>query len=415
VTGCILAATGLLGHIMSERGVTRRAILKSAWSATTLALPGVVGATSPSRASDGMLQPAEREAISDVAYTYMAQYDIPGLSIAVAKDGEVVHAEGFGVVSRLLGASVNSSHLFRIASVGKPITAVGIFALVEQGRLSPTDRVFGEHGILSEYQPPASDQYVGEITINHLLTHTVGGWGNDQDDPMFAHRDMDHRHLIAWTLENLPLLRQPGTRYAYSNFGYCLLGRIIEKVTGQSYADYIHQSVLVPSQAQGMRIAGNALQDRADSEVVYHRQEGDGLPYGMNVARMDSHGGWLASPLDLVRFMKRVYAPAQGAAILKSETVSAMTTPSVVNPHYARGWFVTGPNRWHSGSLPGTSSMMVQTPSGLCWAALANSRDRFSTSVDGLDKALWMMFSKLKAWEAPTRACTHENGWCARL
>jgi CubicO group peptidase (beta-lactamase class C family) len=236
--------------MMNERGVTRRAILKSAGSATTLALPGVVGTTSPSRASDGMLRPEERDAISDVAYNYMAQFDIPGLSVAVAKDGEVVYAEGFGVVSPLLGARINSSHLFRIASISKPITAVGIFTLVEQGRLSPTDRVFGEHGILSEYQPPANDQFVGEITIDHLLTHTVGGWGNDKDDPMFVHQDMDHRHLIAWTLENLPLSRQPGTRYAYSNFGYCLLGRIIEKVTGQSYADYIHQSVLVPSQAR---------------------------------------------------------------------------------------------------------------------------------------------------------------------
>jgi CubicO group peptidase (beta-lactamase class C family) len=116
-----------------------------------------------------MLQPEERDAISDVAYNYMAQFDIPGLSVAVAKDGEVVYAEGFGVVSPLLGAKINSSHLFRIASISKPITAVGIFTLVEQGRLSPTDRVFDEHGILSEYQLPANDQFVGEITIDHLL------------------------------------------------------------------------------------------------------------------------------------------------------------------------------------------------------------------------------------------------------
>ena len=209
----------------------------------------MVGTTSPSQASDGTLQPDEREAISDVAHTYMAQFDIPGLSVAVAKDGEIVYAEGFGVVSRLLGTRINPSHLFRIASISKPITAVGIFALVEQGRLSTTDRVFGEHGILSEYQLPANNQFLGEITLDHLLTHTVGGWGNDKDDPMFVHQDMDHRHLIAWTLENMPLLQQPGTRYVYSNFGYCLLGRIIEKITGQSYADFIHKSVLLPSQA----------------------------------------------------------------------------------------------------------------------------------------------------------------------
>ena len=370
----------------------------------------MVGTTSHSLASDGSLQPGERDAISDVAYAYMAKFNIPGLSLAIAKDGEIVHAEGFGVVSPLLETRVNPSHLFRIASISKPITAVGIFTLVEQGRLSPTDRVFGEHGILSEYQLPANDQFVGEITLDHLLTHTVGDWDSNKDDPTGVHLDMDHRHLIAWTLENLPLSQPPGARYAYSNFGYCLLGRVIEKITGQSYADYVRQSVLEPSQIQGMRIAGNALQDRADGEVIYHRQEGDGQPYAMNLARGDSSGGWLASPADLIRFINHIYG---NEAILKPGTVSAMTTPSVVNPHYARGWFVSEPNRWHSGSMPGTSSIMVHTPSGLCWAALANSRDSYSRSVVALDEAVWNMVRKVKAWDAPT--CTHENAWCARL
>jgi CubicO group peptidase (beta-lactamase class C family) len=401
--------------MMNERGVTRRAILKSALSATALTLSGMAGTTSPSQASNGALQPEERDAISAVADEYMAMFNIPGLSVAIGKDGEIVYAEGFGVVSPTLETRVHPSHLFRIASITKPITSVGIFSLVEQGRLNLADRVFGEHGILSEYQLPANDQFIGEITVDHLLTHTVGGWDNTKNDPMFAHQDMDHWHLIAWTLENLPLSQQPGTRYAYSNFGYCLLGRVIEKITGQSYADYVRQSVLEPSQIQGMRIAGNSLLDRADGEVIYHRQESDGSPYGMNVARMDSHGGWLASPRDLVRFINHVYGTAQDPAILKAETVLTMTTPPAVHHGYARGWFVTEPNRWHGGSLPGTSAIMVHTPSGLCWAALANSRDRFSRSILGLDRAVWNMVRKVKAWDAAITACTHENGWCTRL
>src|SRR5690348_15130955 len=148
-------------RLVNGFGVTRRAILRSGLSATTLALPGMVGATSTFQASDGMLQPDEHDAISDVAYAYMAKFNIPGLSVAVGKDGEIVYAEGFGVVSRLLDTRINPSHLFRIASISKPITAVGIFALVEQGQLNPTDRVFGQHGILSEYQLPANDQFIG--------------------------------------------------------------------------------------------------------------------------------------------------------------------------------------------------------------------------------------------------------------
>src|SRR5690348_13853007 len=143
---------------LAGRGLTRRAVLKSGCSATALALSSMIGTTTPSQASIGMLQPEERDAISDLAYAYMAKFDIPGLSVAVAKDGEIVYAEGFGVVSRLLGTRINPTHLFRVGSISKPITAVGIFTLVEQGRLNPTDRVFGNHGILPEYQLPANDQ-----------------------------------------------------------------------------------------------------------------------------------------------------------------------------------------------------------------------------------------------------------------
>jgi CubicO group peptidase (beta-lactamase class C family) len=200
---------------MNGRGVTRRAILKSGWSATTLAAVSGIGfgAASPSQASNAVLQPEERDALSDAAYAYMAKFKIPGLSVAIAKDGEIVYAEGFGVVSPLFETRINPSHLFRIASISKPITSVGIFTLIEQGRLSLADRVFGKHGILSEYQLPANDPFIGEITLDHLLTHTVGGWGNQKNDPMFVHQEMDHRHLVGWTLENMPLSQQPGTRY----------------------------------------------------------------------------------------------------------------------------------------------------------------------------------------------------------
>jgi CubicO group peptidase (beta-lactamase class C family) len=389
---------------MNRHGVTRRSILKSGWSATTLALSGMVyGATSQSQASEAMVQPHEHDLMSDIAYSYMSRYEIPTLSVAIAKDGEIVYAERFGVVDPLFEPRITPSHLFRIADISKPITSVGIFTLVEQGRLSPTDRVFGEHGILSEVQLPANDRFIGEITLDHLLTHTVGGWRNSLgggiDDPMFDRPDMDHLQLIAWMLENLPLSQPPGTRYAYSNFGYCLLGRVIEKITGQSYADYVRQSVLRPSQAEGMRIARNRLEERAEGEVVYHRQEGDVRgPYGLNVARMDSALGWLASPGDLVRFMINLEGTARTPGILKPETVAAMTTPSAVNPSFARGWNIAGSNRGHVGILPGTSAIMVRMGSGLCFAALANSYDRQHDSVHGLDKAVHEMVGTVKAW-----------------
>jgi CubicO group peptidase (beta-lactamase class C family) len=257
---------------MNRRRVTRRAILKSAWSASAFALSSINDAPSQTQSSNEGLQPDERSAMSDVAYTFMAKNRIPGLAVAIAKDGEIAYSEGFGLANKPFGTAVTPSHLFRIASISKPITSVAIFQLIEQGRLSLADKVFGADGILSDYDLPIDDQRIRGITIDHLLTHTAGGWTNEKSDPMFSQLGMSHRQLIVWTLANVPLLQPPGTKFAYSNFGYCVLGRVIERKTGQSYADYISHSVLRPIQVEGMRIAGNTLEQRLDNEVVYYRQ-----------------------------------------------------------------------------------------------------------------------------------------------
>src|SRR5271169_1620217 len=95
----------------------------------------------------------------------------------------------------------------------------------------------------------------------------VGGWPNDRDDPMFKNKEMSHRELINWALETPPLRTEPGYRYAYSNFGYCLPGRVIEKITKQKYDQYIINALLAPSGVSGMQIAGNTLEERAANEV----------------------------------------------------------------------------------------------------------------------------------------------------
>jgi CubicO group peptidase (beta-lactamase class C family) len=95
------------------------------------------------------------------------------------------------------------------------------------------------------------------------------------------------------------------TEYLHSNFGYCVLGRVIEKLTGRTYEAAVRERVLRPCGISSMRISGNTLAERAGREVVYYDQDGED-PYRMNVRRMDSHGGWLATPTDLVRFLVRV-------------------------------------------------------------------------------------------------------------
>jgi Beta-lactamase len=115
--------------------------------------------------------------------------------------------------------------------------------------------------------------------------------------------------------------------------------------------------------------------------------QNDGDPYGMNVRRMDSHGGWIARPADLVRFAMHVDGFATTQNILSASTIQVMSSATSANPGYAKGWAVNKyGNWWHNGSLPGTATILVRTCGGFCWAALANTRRPQSGMEGDLDQ-----------------------------
>jgi CubicO group peptidase (beta-lactamase class C family) len=355
--------------------------------------PGLSGTTLEPGASA-----SERQEMRRVAETFMGRHNVPGMEVSIARHGELVYDEAFGFADRRRGERLTPGNLFRIASVTKPITSVAIFRMIEQGRLSLRDSIFGPQGILRDtFGRPPYRRWVEDIRLEHLLTHTAGGWQNDGSDPMFRDPSIKQHELISWTIANLPIHFPPGQHYAYSNFGYCLLGRVIEKVDGRPYARYVRDEILSRCGVNEMRIAGNTLADRAEGEVVY---DGEGeQPYSMNVQRMDSHGGWLARASDLVRFAIHVDGFSEGRNILKPDTLRLMTTGSSANSGYAKGWAVNlNHNWWHNGSLPGTSSILVRTASGLCWAALANTRNAHMD--DDLDSMVWEMVRKVASWHA---------------
>ena len=360
-----------------------------------LAIPAAGLLSGRARAADTPApSKAESAIIAGTVKKFMTEHQVPGLSVAFARHGKPAFQAAFGMADEGAGEAMTHTHLFRIASISKPITAAGIFRLIEQGKLKLDDKVFGPSGLLAV----GGDPKLPDVTVHHLLTHTTGGWQNDGDDPMFRHPEMDHAELIARTLRDRPLKHAPGESYAYSNFGYCLLGRVIEKVSGKSYPGFIQESVLAPCGIGRMKIAGNTLADRVPGEVVYHGRNGED-PYRMNVRRMDAHGGWLASPTDLVKFLVRCDGGDQPSDLLKKSSFKIMMTSTQANPGYASGWAVNAvPNRWHSGSLPGTSTIAVQTASGLCWAGFTNSRSK--DLANALDRLMWGIAKSVPAWDA---------------
>ncbi|MDB5158354.1 MAG: class beta-lactamase-related serine hydrolase, partial [Mucilaginibacter sp.] len=240
-------------------------------------------------------------------------------------------------------------------------------------------------------------QWVTDITVQNLLEHTAGGWNNETEDPMFMHTEMNQAQLISWSLDNRPLANKPGTHYAYSNFGYCLLGRVIEKISGLPYQQFIQKNILAKCGITTMEIGGNTLAEKKPNEVRYYDSSEED-PYKMDARRMDSHGGWIATATDLVKFLVRVNYNSYKPELLKTGTLAEMYTPSSPDPTYAKGWNVNSANNhWHNGSLPGEQALAVNTGSGFSWAVLVNTRTGGNFSGD-LDRLMWQIKGCIKSW-----------------
>jgi N-acyl-D-amino-acid deacylase len=375
------------------------------------------------------------ESFDRIVTDLMAKWQIPGGQVAVTKDGRLVFAHGYGQADVDLKQPVQPDSLFRIASISKPITAVAVLKLAEEGRLDLDAKAFR---ILDHLKPPTGasvDPRMWDITIRELLQHS-GGWDRTKSfDPMFISTEAAQAVGVAPPASCETIIRymlgqrldfDPGTKYAYSNFGYCVLGRIIEKVTAQKYEDYVRANLLGPIGIADMRIGHTQLKDRAENEVHYYDYLGAPLvqsvfpdvtsavpaPYGdFYLEAMDSHGGWIASAADLVRFAVSIDGERQ-PAFLTPESVQIMTSrpapPLWVGEDYwyGMGWMIrpiegTSANWWHAGSLPGTRTLLVRTYHGLSWAALFNTRpppDVDSEIERELDDSLWQAANAVTAW-----------------
>src|ERR1700733_3974993 len=254
-----------------------------------LALAGVVPSRLARAQAAAGIAPAERAAMADIATAFLRDQGVPGLSVVIANCGQVAYEAGFGFADRARAEEVVPSNLFRIAIVRDLLSSVRVFTLIEKGRLTLADKVFGTAGVLgTDYGTPPYKPFVEDITIEHLLTHT-SGWPKDVPDPMFSHPGMNQAQLISWTIDNTPPTSPPGETFFLSNFGYCVLGRVIEKVTGQKYADYVRAAVLEPRGIPGRPSGVKPGAERAGGKVVYYG-EGGPDPSRQDVARTDSVG-----------------------------------------------------------------------------------------------------------------------------
>ena len=330
---------------------------------------------------------------------YMQEFSVPGLQLAYVRGASVLYSGGLGEANRAEHQPVTTKSLFRIASNSKAFTSAAIFRLVESGKLTLQDRVFAPDGILKQYSELGPHrEWIHAITVHQLLTHTCGGWSNESNDPMFEVPGKDHDQLIRWTLETHPLQNPPGEKYAYSNFGYCVLGRVIEQVSGERYPEFVRREVLRTARINDMRIGTH---NTAPDEVHYYGQAGEN-PEGFPIARMDSHGGWIATAMDMAMLLACLFSPADdegSTPILTPASLKIMTTGSAANPGYACGLCVNKVgNAWHAGRLPGTMSLMVHTHSKMSWAVVLNTSSPKPDAGPRLDRMLWEIARSVPEW-----------------
>src|SRR5579884_1059362 len=209
----------------------------------------------------------------------MNQYNVPGGALAITKNGQLLFARGYGFADTANNIAVQPDSMFRIASLSKPLTATAILTLVQDGKLSLDDKAFS---ILSDITPPPGvtpDPRLKNITVAQLLQHSGGwddtvtpdpGWIPDQvAASLGTQAPASSTDMIRYMLGQ-KLDFTPGTQYAYSDFGYTVLGRIIEHVSGMSYEQYVRTKVLLPAGITGMRIGNTLPQGQLPKEVKYY-------------------------------------------------------------------------------------------------------------------------------------------------
>jgi CubicO group peptidase (beta-lactamase class C family) len=276
---------------------------------------------------------------------FMTQANIRGGTLALIKDGRLVYARGY-TYDEPNSLQIQPTHLFRIASCTKPLTSMAIYQLIEKfndpNKLSLDSKVESiVMPLLQSKVPnapkPSNDpkpsnprqdgNYFNAITVRHLLSHQ-GGWNRDvAGEPTFYH-DPD---VAAALGVNLPISRYqlaawgvaqqmqfyPGSETHYSNFGYSLLGRVIEQMTGQTYIEAVKQRLLKPLGINHPRLSLPLAGDRAPGEVTYQVIPPENRPSmmhsdrhnvplqygGENNANFDSFGGWIMSAPDYARVL----------------------------------------------------------------------------------------------------------------
>jgi CubicO group peptidase (beta-lactamase class C family) len=264
----------------------------------------------------------------------MQKQQIPGLSLVIIKDGQIVYARGHGLANVEHQVAVRPETIFQSGSVGKQFTAAAVMLLVEDGKTGLDDRI-------TKYFADAPAQWQN-ITVRHLLTHTAGT--TDYTPDFDFRRDYTEDELLKKAAA-IPLAFQPGERWSYSNLGYIMLGILISKVTGKFYGEFLQERIFKPLGMTTARIINEA-------DIIPNRSSGYRLIRGEL-----KHQEWVAPKLNTTADgslyltlydMAKWDAALYGEKLLKKSSLEQIWTPVKLNNGktypYGFGWMLRNAN-----------------------------------------------------------------------
>lgn len=295
--------------------------------------------------------PARADEVDDFVKAQVFERGIPGVSIAVVRDGQLVKAQGYGLANVELNAPATADTVYQSGSVGKQFTATLVMMLVEEGKLKLDESI-------RTYMPEAPATWQG-ITVRHLLSHTAGV-SNKLYNDLDMRQDYTEEELFK-RIVALPLDFQPGEKWSYSNCGYLTLGFLIHRVTGKFYGDLLQEKIFKPLGMTTARIISEA-------DIIPNRAAG----YQLENGKMKNQE-WVSPSLNTtadgslyftVRDLAKWDAALYTEKLLKKSSLDLMWTPVRLNSGktqpYGFGWFVGDANGHrvihHGGAWQGFTS-----------------------------------------------------------
>lgn len=303
----------------------------------------------------------------------MQRHQIPALSLIVLHDGKVLQKHDYGVINLELDVPNRAGSAFMIGSMSKQFAAAATMVLVEQKKIALDDPV-------SQYLPGLPIAW-STVTVRQLLTHTSGITSYTDVDAFETYnaKEATHDEVIA-TVRNLPMNFPPGERFQYNNTGYFLLGMMIEKITGESYGQFLTEHIFAPAGMTDSRL-------NTPAQIVHERVPGYSLsagklvnPHFQSMTWPYSGGAVISTITDLAKWDAAMYRDD----VLSQSAFKQMWTPMRLNDgtvaQYGFGWHLEQLRNhllvWHTGHIDGFSSFFGRLPDlGLSVILLTNQED----------------------------------------